>query len=399
MNTHRFDALTRALGARGTRRAALGGLAATGGIALIGKALAQDTATPDAETTQATPAAGPLRVRKNAASLTAAEKEAFTNAILALKAKPSPWINGLSTYDTFVLWHRDAFNCDIMAAHMGPAFLPWHRVFLHLFEQQLQSVEPSVNLPYWDWTVDNTPESPIWADDLMGGDGDPKEQNAVLTGPFKKGSWEITVFDYADAVRSPFIVRSMGTGFMAKDLPTAEDLDAALAIAAYDAAPWNSTVAAGTSFRNQLEGWQDCVSETCDPVSGMGPKCVGPHNLHNRVHLWVAGEFRFASQTEPETIDGTPVPVAIPSADPATDLMGTMSFNSSPNDPVFFLHHTNIDRIWTQWAAKHGNVYEPTSGASMGMNADDMMWPYAMLGMHVTPNMALTTEAFGYTYE
>jgi hypothetical protein len=31
---------------------------------------------------------------------------------------------GLSVYDTFVLWHRDAFNRDINAAYMAPAFLP-----------------------------------------------------------------------------------------------------------------------------------------------------------------------------------------------------------------------------------------------------------------------------------
>ncbi|MFM8594744.1 MAG: tyrosinase family protein, partial [Chloroflexota bacterium] len=111
------------------------------------------------------------------------------------------------------------------------------------------------------------------------------------------------------------------------------------------------------------------------------------------------GEFRFASQDAAESIDGTPVSIAVPSDDPATDLMGTMAFNTSLNDPVFFLHHANIDRIWTQWAARHGNVYEPTSGAGMGMNANDMMWPYSMIGMHVTPNMALTTEAFGYVYE
>jgi hypothetical protein len=49
-----------------------------------------------AQDTPATPVASPsaqsgLRVRKNAASLTADEKLRFVSALLGLKKKPSPW--------------------------------------------------------------------------------------------------------------------------------------------------------------------------------------------------------------------------------------------------------------------------------------------------------------------
>ena len=53
-----------------------------------------------------------------------------------LKKKPSPWLEDVSVYDTFVLWHRDAFGCALMAAHMGPAYFPWHRLFLLLFDEK-----------------------------------------------------------------------------------------------------------------------------------------------------------------------------------------------------------------------------------------------------------------------
>lgn len=26
---------------------------------------------------------------------------------------------------------------------------------------------------------------------------------------------------------------------------------------------------------------------------------------------------------------------------------------TSPNDPVFFLHHCNVDRLWWQWQQNH----------------------------------------------
>ena len=32
---------------------------------------------------------------------------------------------------------------------------------------------------------------------------------------------------------------------------------------------------------------------------------------------------------------------------------------TSPNDPVFFLHHCNIDRLWEKWQRLHGLEYEP----------------------------------------
>ena len=223
-----------------------------------------------------TPAAGTPQVRKNAKTLSAAERQAFVNAVLALKRKPSPWMMGLSVYDTFVLWHRDIFACSLHFAHHRPLFLPWHRMFTRLFEQQLQAIEPTVAIPYWDWTVNNTPDAYLWQDDLLGGNGDPGANYAVVTGPFAMGKWTFTVLDYGADQRRSSIVRNFGSATLAPTLPTAADVEAAMSIATYDVAPWNSTAAAGTSFRNALKGYRDCVNETCDPVNGMTPTCTTP---------------------------------------------------------------------------------------------------------------------------
>jgi len=40
-----------------------------------------------------------------------------------------------------------------------------------------------------------------------------------------------------------------------------------------------------------------------------------------------------------------------------------MSPASSPNDPVFFLNHCNVDRIWEAWMQKHGRLYLPAANA------------------------------------
>ena len=375
-----------------SRRAVLGtaatGLAAAAlGARLPGGGNAQTpVASPVASTT--------LNVRPNASTLSAEQKSAYVNAVLALKAKPSPWIPTTSTYDTFVLWHRDAFGCGLTAAHMGPAFFPWHRQFLLLFEQQLQSVDPTVSLPYWDWTVDNTVDSYIWQDDFMGGDGSDDDGEAVITGPFQKGKWEITIFDYNDEVQFPWIVRDLGMGGLAPDLPTADQVEQALAIETYDAAPWSAGSPIAQSFRNTMEGWRDCVEDMCDPVAGMGPVCTGSHDLHNRVHLWVSGEFAFAHELLAHDMDGseaTPVD--------ETMVMGTMAANSSPNDPVFFQHHANLDRLWSIWMQRHGQQYLPESDGPVGHNIDDRMWPYHQIGMEITPRMMLDSAALGYVYD
>jgi tyrosinase len=351
-----------------------------------------------AQTPVASPvAAEGLNVRKNAASMSDEEKFNFVNAVLGLKKKPSPWLPSLSTYDTFVVWHRDAFTCGLDAAHMGAAFFPWHRQFLLMFEQQLQTVDPSVTLPYWDWTVDNQVDSYLWQPDLMGGDGSDADNEAVIDGPFAKGNWELTVFDHGDEHQIPWITRDLGMGGLAPDLPSADQLEQALSIPTYDTEPWSAMSFASESFRNFLEGWRDCVAEMCGPVDGTGPVCTGDHAMHNRVHLWVAGEWAFAH--EAAMGDGEDGHEATPVAADDDMVMGTMAANSSPNDPVFFLHHTNIDRIWNQWMQRHGQQYLPETGGPVGHNIDDAMWPYSHVGLTVTPRMMLDSKQLGYVYD
>lgn len=324
------------------------------------------------------PGDGALKIRKNVKNLTAQERQDFTNAVLALKNIPSPWEANLSYYDQFVMWHRNSFYCDTMAAHMGPAFLPWHRQFLLMFEAALtQAAGKQITIPYWDWT-DEASTPMVFRDDFMGGDGDPSQEYAVTTGPFRKGNWTFNVVDQpqADPVGLRFLTRRFGTFPGIPTLPTKADVENALAVTVYDAAPWDVTPAPNLSFRNNLEGWRNDTNEACqdslmNPLHGPG---VTPHVMHNGVHLWVSGLF---SDTIP----------------------GTMAYNTSLNDPVFWLHHANVDRIWTMWEARHGQVYVPVAGGHHGHNLNDAMWPYYKIGLTVTPKSVLDHTKLGYRYQ
>ncbi|MEV6841620.1 tyrosinase family protein [Streptomyces sp. NPDC051133] len=272
-----------------------------------------------------------MAVRKNQANLSDEEKKNFVDAVVKLKHQ--------GQYDEFVTTHNAFIMSDTdegeRTGHRSPSFLPWHRRFLIQFEQALQSVNPSVMLPYWDWTVDNAADSPLWSDDFLGGDGQGSDSR-VTSGPFafNGGSWALNV--RVDG--RTFLRRALGRG--GEELPTQADVDSVLAAATYDAPPWNSE---SEGFRNSLEGWRGA-------------------NLHNRVHVWVGGN---------------------------------MATGASPNDPVFWLHHCFIDKLWADWQSMHPESgYLPDTATPNVVSLRDPMKPWN----DVTPQDVLDHTKF-YTYQ
>ncbi|GGZ18019.1 tyrosinase [Streptomyces inusitatus] len=245
-----------------------------------------------------------MHTRKNQRNLSPTEKRRLIDALLELKRS--------GVYDEFVRMHDDFYVPDgdsrPRAAHMTPSFFPWHRRYLLEFEGALQRVDSSVTIPYWDWTVDRTPDSSLWADDFLGGTGRTGDRQ-VMTGPFaySAGNWRID----SRITDGRYLTRNLGRPSAPLALPTAEEVAAALAEPHYDAAPWDSTATSG--FRNAVEGWS-----TGDSARWRN---------HNRVHRWVGGLMLGAT---------------------------------SPNDPVFWLHHAFIDLLWDRWQrARPGAGYQP----------------------------------------
>jgi len=177
--------------------------------------------------------------------------------------------------------------------HNNGAFLPWHRGYLLRVENILQSYEPGVTIPYWDWTLQpQINESPIWGlnDDQFSSNGD--AQRCVQDGPFG--------FNTGFTQTNGRCLERRISGGRAASPREVEDLYARYPLASnFDA------------FRNRLEH--------------------GP-GLHDSVHCIVGG---------------------------------TMCTARASNDPVFFLHIAQIDRIWGQWQSmspEHRDAYEGTLG-------------------------------------
>src|SRR5215216_85693 len=302
--------------------------------------------------------AGGFRIRKNVRALTPEERRRFIAAVQALKGVPSPHDPGINAWDFYVRLHLSAYYDEQMPAHMAPAFGPWHRWFVLLLENDLQRVDPTVTLPYWDWSVDRARDQLPWTDDFLGGNGDPAAGYVVTSGPFRRGEWPVTVIDpqsqhYDPAL--PFLQRDFGTyvsgGLPQTTLPTAAEVEAALAIPIYDVAPWDAESDYARSFRNNLEGFRR-------PAEGSRL----PAETHNRVHNWVGG---------------------------------SMSEGSSPNDPAFYLVHAFVDLLFAEWLRRYGPAYQPVSSARFHQNLNDPLWYFES----VTPAMLLDHRALGYIYD
>lgn len=335
-------------------------------------------------------------IRKNFNKLKPPEKARF---IAAVREMLLPADSGdPDLYTKYPEWHKQQSG----TIHSAIPFLAWHRVFIRLFELDLMAADVrlgndgKVSLPYWDWTVDRSSKNALWAESFLGPAGDSQIGGSGPSTVVSKGSfahpdfvtsppdppgWIVSVTPSSPPNQAPApvpLTRILGRG----NLGTALEVATALKSKVFDTPPFNSsdskwlytkltadTTAAGNtitvvstrgfapkqeitigsvskiidkvtsetvltltttvgsviasgqkvadknetdpsffSFRNELEGWRN-------PDGKSGAR------LHNRGHVWVNG------------------------------VMGSTA--TSPIDPVFFMHHCNVDRIWAQWQAKN----------------------------------------------
>ncbi len=68
---------------------------------------------------------------------------------------------------------------------------------------------------------------------------------------------------------------------------------------------------------------------------------------------------------------------------------GDMAGAASPTDPVFWLHHSNIDRIWAAWQKKHPSAKPP--------NQSETLKPTPLFGVKVSSVLSITTLGYSYS--
>lgn len=351
-------------------------------------------------------AADRLAVRKNVVNLTPQERIEFVTAIKALKTTTLPG-HETNIYDEFVAQHISAMGlmseeaqgpaAGHDGAHESSIILPWHREFISRFEQALQTVNPRVTLPYWDWTNPNALDV-IFRDDFMGPNGKgiilnipdmgSFEGGPLTSGPFSSTSGWIVNPDlhikYTGESLGAYLLRFMQLPPLDSYPVPKADVEKILAVDDYD------------TFRLAVEGFIKLNEPGEEPTPGVF--------MHNYFHSFVGGATFDPAVGRPETL-------------------GTMAdLSSSINDPVFWLIHSNVDRLWAQWQedGHASSDYYPAEGGHYGENLNDRMWPWdggestpANLGPGevlsllpaqssddiVTPKHTLDFSKYGYTYD
>jgi tyrosinase len=241
-----------------------------------------------------------VRIRKDAVTLTTAERDRFRNAFAAFNNA------GMGRFSDFRNVHSAAGDPE---AHGRAGFLPWHRAFLLDLERELQQIDPSVALPYWRF---DRPAPSLFSRNFMG-------VTVQSTGRVQFSAANPLQFWATDGV--PGIVRR-------------------------------------PLFSTQTQSAPGVLTEIATLALG------GSSDLYSRLR----------------TMEGNPHGTA------HVSFTGSISqIPTAAKDPLFFLLHANVDRLWAkwQWIKNRFDVTSISTFSSessrpprVGHNLNDTMWPW-----------------------
>ncbi len=253
------------------------------------------------------------KVRKNAATASMDERNAYVAALIKIATDPSlKFPNGNSYWHTQQEIHR--YGPSYRHGSGNPtfvpsvAFLPWHREFMNRYEGLLQEADPKVKLLYWNWN--NSPNS-LMTNTFMGASGAGLAAGVSIGPPLSPATDPLYPNPYNASV----------TKVLRRRQPSnITELD-------------NTVV--GRSFYDD--------SNSAFNFSG-GLESVS----HNNSHGYIGGDWGvfFGDMTDIDT---------------------------AARDPFFFLLHTKVDQLWARWQRKSLLNLDPTttfSGVDLSTNAN-----------------------------
>ncbi|GAB7350570.1 hypothetical protein MBLNU459_g1146t1 [Dothideomycetes sp. NU459] len=265
-------------------------------------------------------------VRKEWGSMSKSARVAYTDAVTCLQSLPSQldsatYPGAKSRYDDFMAIHINMTS----RIHLNGYFLSWHRGFVRLYELALQN-ECGYNgsQPYWNW--------PLWASDLSG--------SPLFDGSaYSLGSDGAKVANESDVVVGPGVTLPHGSG--------------------------GGCVHSGpfVNYTVPFRSFQFAEALTGEPpvdAFEYTPRCLS-RDLNSYIATRYTNATDVATLLAAKNISNFQ---GILSGAPATYNLGThggghfsmgnqgADFFASPGDPAFYLHHAQIDRLWTKWQAQ-----------------------------------------------
>lgn len=237
-------------------------------------------------------------------------------------------------------WYRNALIHTVDCPHGNWWFLVWHRGYVGWFEQTCRELsgDPDFAFPYWDWTA--LPSVPL---SMYDGVLTPTDPAFIDSAARFKAAYAPVLQNWWNALSPDQVNQLLNRGMrfpadlwfdMLEDPRGAMFFGGAHARSLPQSAPQLDTAtgkAVAMPTLLQALGATDFISFGSPKTyfhSGLTGFALLEGSPHNLVHNCVGG-------------------VGMAPAD-----AGFMQANLSPVDPLFFLHHSNIDRIWDLWTRK-----------------------------------------------
>ena len=297
-----------------------------------------------------------MDVRKNAVDLSDDEQQAVLEAFIKLKARQAPGAPaGTSVYDQFVALHGAVMAVlspgvadPINFAHGNIGFLPWHRQYLRVLELALQQEVAGVTLPYWRWSDDISAATRLFTPDFL----------------------STTSWGAPTAVSNGVLRRQVPSGDRPAWWPAG--LGGFAVHSLLEEGSGTALSRGSTEMR-----WPPAAS-SIDSLAEMDMSVRGTNALWAFWLVLEAGHPAITTRTHNAG---------------HRFIGGHMGGAFSPNDPIFWLHHANVDRIWAHWQQKRiadvpgathdqhwpaPNELSPFTlrQAPLGHRLNDVMWPW-----------------------
>jgi tyrosinase len=273
-------------------------------------------------------------------------------------------------------WYRQALIHEIDCPHGNWWFVNWHRGYIWRFEQIVREMsgDPDFALPFWDWT--NLQEVPAQVyNNIL----DPT--NVAYQNTFQD-FWSV----YGPGITNYYNSLSTGqkAGIAQRDIANAAQLQQAIqgAWSNRSQARGNRVLSARAKQMcsrgnvTQILRLTDFFTFGSAQSTNHNDEFVGSGSLEGQPHNNVHGSV------------GTPY--------------GFMGDFMSPVDPVFWLHHANVDRLWWLWQRRNPQTRGlPTTQQGL---ARWLAEPYTLFfGANGQPAPAtaadyVSSEALGVTY-
>ncbi len=246
-------------------------------------------------------------------------------------------------------WYRLAFIHALDCPHGNWWFLPWHRAYIGYFEQicRQMSGDPTFALPYWDWTA--TPGLPAPFDD------------ASVLNPSNPAFID-SLQNFSNQFTNPVTT-------MFQNFTPAQQAQLQLRPGNGDAPTFLAQI---TSADPNFQEFFPAAEARQSSFGGGFPQTVSIDTIHSALAPTTFSDF--ASLQAANHSGGGQTNKGILESQPHDNVHGAvgglMGAFLSPVDPIFYMHHSNMDRLWDVWTRKQQKLGLPL----LPQNADLSTW-------------------------